>query len=538
VTERVFSKPGLKTFKLKTDMGDLSVKRFLIIAVSFVLSYITTMLFDLRDNKSLLLFGIVNTIFLWLGFIIFPGENSPKQSRIKKNLKQENTSSILEDNELKNSLKQILDNALNLNNALENIRNGTVESGKAAEDIAMDTQDIVEQNNNQLSIVYEVTDNSNSISQMISKASAYANSANQEAQNATKISVDAESEVKKVVGTMEQIHEITEEMTLQVKTLSEKSKQIDEIISAITGIASQTNLLALNAAIEAARAGEHGKGFAVVADEVRKLAEQSNSAAAKVGEIIRQIQADIDSSSKSFYQVMNCVVEGVNVSKSAGEMIEEIIGIFKQTAKQTQNIQELLENTVENSQAVLCITQKNQVMAQSNANTIQSIAAAVEEQSASIEEINGNIEIITQVSEEIKQHIASAIMDKIMFSKALELKDRIEKNKDFTGSASEMEILAKELGVDEVDYSDTEGVICASNLQSAIGLDLYDVNMRQNNFDLRRHLFVDEKLYSVTPLIKSEQSGQLFKFIEIADLKKQIIYQVGLSYESLNKLLN
>jgi methyl-accepting chemotaxis protein len=519
-------------------MGDLSVKRFLIIAVSFVLSYITTMLFDLKDNKSLLLFGIANSIFLLLGFIMFPGENSLKQNRIKKNLQQENASSILEDYELKNSLKQILDNALNLNNALENIRNGTVESGKAAEDIALDTQNIVEQNNNQLSIVYEVTDNSNSISQMISQASEYANSANQEAQNATKISIDAGSEVKKVVGTMEQIHEITEEMTLQVKTLSEKSKQIDEIISAITGIASQTNLLALNAAIEAARAGEHGKGFAVVADEVRKLAEQSNSAASKVGEIIRQIQADIDSSSKSFYHVINCVVGGVNVSKSAGEMIEEIIGIFKQTAKQTQNIQELLENTVENSQTVLSITQKNQVMAQSNANTIQSIAAAVEEQSASIEEINGNIEIITQVSEEIKQHIASAVMDKIMFNKALELKDRIEKNKDFTGSASEMEILAEELGVDEVDYSNIEGVICASNLQSAIGLDLYDVNMRQNNFDLKRHLFVDEKSYSVTPLIKSEQSGQLFKFIEIADLEKQIIYQVGLSYESLNKLLN
>jgi hypothetical protein len=101
-----------------------------------------------------------------------------------------------------------------------------------------------------------------------------------------------------------------------------------------------------------------------------------------------------------------------------------------------------------------------------------------------------------------------------------------------------MEKLAKDLGVDEVDYTDTKGVICVSNMQTAVGLDLYEVMLRQNKFDLKKHLFADKNPYAVSPLLKSEQSGKLFKFLEIAGFEKQIMYQVGLSYESLNKLLD
>lgn len=514
------------------------MRKILIIIVSLALSYIATVLSGFKDNKSLLLFGLVNSLSIWLGFFLFINDNSFMKNKPRNKDKQNNTNIVLEDSELKNSLRSIFENALNLNQALENIRSGSIESGKAAEEIATNTQDIVMQNIEQLKIVNQVTENSNNISDMISSASGFANSANHEAHNATKTSVDAGSEIVKLVETMEQIQETTEQTTLKINTLSQKSKQIDEIVAAITNIASQTNLLALNAAIEAARAGEHGKGFAVVADEVRKLAEQSNQAASKVGEIIREIQGDIESSSKAFYLVTNYVTEGTNASKSAGELIKKIIETFEQTAARTQDIQELLTHTVQKSQTVLSITQKNQTMAQDTANTTQSIAAAAEEQNASIEEINSNIEVINQVAEEIKQHIASVIMNKIMYNKALELKGKIEKIKGFTGSNSEMQKLSEELGIDEADYSDTNGVVCASNLQSAIGLNLYDVMMRQNNFDLKKHLFIDKKPYSVSPLIKSEQSGKLFKFLMIADFEKQIVYQVGLSYEALIKLLN
>ena len=110
-------------------------------------------------------------------------------------------------------------------------------------------------------------------------------------------------------------------------------------------------------------------------------------------------------------------------------------------------------------------------------------------------------------------------------------------DKNFNGSNSDMKKIAEALQVDEIDITDSEGVICSSNLESALGLDLYGVMLKQSDFDLKKHLLSDKNIYSVTPLVRSEQTGTFFKYIEIADLEHDVIYQVGLSYEALIKLL-
>jgi methyl-accepting chemotaxis protein len=514
------------------------MRKILILVISLVVAYIITIFSSLKGNYALLLFGIINSLFLWFGAFLFKKQDLSKNKQIKNNVSKENGNIILEDNKFKNSLKSILENAIHLNAALESIRAGASDSGKAAENIAFNTQNIVEQNNEQLAIVNQVTENAKEITDMISSASQLADSTNLEAQNSAKISIDAGNVVKNVVETMQKIQNTTLQTTAKINTLSEKSKQIGEIISVITGITSQTNLLALNAAIEAARAGEHGKGFAVVADEVRKLAEQSNNSSSKISEIIREIQKDIDSSSLSFQEVTNYVAEGVGVTKTAGDMIKEIVGTFMKTAKQTEEIQNLLGNTVKNSHTVLSITDRNQEMTQTTADATELIAAASEEQNASIEEINSNIEIITKLSEGIKQNIASVVMDKIMYNKALELKNRIEKNKDFKGSVAEMKKICEELALDEVDMTDSNGVLKASNNASAIGVDIYEMMLKQSNVDLKKFLFIDKNPYSASLLVNSKQTGKLFKFLVLPDYEKQIIYQVGLSYDSLVKLLS
>lgn len=171
--------------------------------------------------------------------------------------------------------------------------------------------------------------------------------------------------VDETVAGMQQLSEAVGQSATIITELGKSSDQIGEIVRVIEDIADQTNLLALNAAIEAARAGEQGRGFAVVADEVRKLAERTTKATKEIGDMIRQIQKDTKSAVSSMEEGTGKVTSGVELANKTGDALTRI-----------------------------------QDMVQSTASMIQQIAGAAEEQSTATIQIASDLETVAQVTRE------------------------------------------------------------------------------------------------------------------------------------------
>ncbi|MGD8190695.1 methyl-accepting chemotaxis protein [Brevibacillus ginsengisoli] len=241
------------------------------------------------------------------------------------------------------------------------------------------------------------------VKQIAATAQGVSQAANQTSEKA-ELGNDA---IQTAVQQMNSINLTVNELAKVIKGLGERSLEIGQITEVITSISAQTNLLALNAAIEAARAGEHGRGFAVVADEVRKLAEQSVGSAQQISQLIAHIQDETSKAVESMGMATREVMEGIGVVNTAGESFEQIQGSVIEVARQIQEVsaasEQMLASTTQVHQAIDSVTE----VALQAASGTQNVSAAAQEQFASMEEISTSANSLSKMAEDLQTVIGT-----------------------------------------------------------------------------------------------------------------------------------
>lgn len=277
---------------------------------------------------------------------------------------------------MKNSINNLSDS---LNGIIKDVADAVEATASASNQISSSSEEMSAGAREQSRQTLEVAGAVEEMTKTILETSKNSSSAADAAGNSKSIANEGGKVVKETIAGMNRVADVVKKSAEKVHALGKSSNQIGEIIQVINDIADQTNLLALNAAIEAARAGEQGRGFAVVADEVRKLAERTTKATKEIAEMIKTIQKDTDEAVGSMQTGTAEVENGKKLADQAGRSLEQIIAVTE----------EVLD-----------------VSAQ--------VASASEEQSATAEQIGKNIETISSVTNETTsgiQQIAKASED-------------------------------------------------------------------------------------------------------------------------------
>lgn len=220
--------------------------------------------------------------------------------------------------------------------------------------------------------------------------------------DSTELSSKGETLVQKTADQMNTIDHSVKKAEQVVKGLEIKSKDITNILRVINGIADQTNLLALNAAIEAARAGEYGRGFSVVAEEVRKLAVQSADSAKEIESLISEIVKEIHTSLNVLQSVNNEVETGLVMTDETKQSFKHISNMTKEIAATLQNMNATVEELSAGAQEISAASNDITAISKESSDGIQDIAASAEEQLASMEEISSSAQTLEKMSEELR----------------------------------------------------------------------------------------------------------------------------------------
>jgi len=279
-----------------------------------------------------------------------------------------------------------------LRSLVTQINDTTVQVSSAAHETQATAMHLAEASDHQAAQITTASSAVNQMASSIEEVSTNANDLANEASKSVEIANKGSTVVQDTISGMDTIREQIQETSKRIKRLGESSQEIGDIVEIINDISEQTNILALNAAIQAAMAGDAGRGFAVVADEVQRLAERSGNATKQIEALVKTIQADTNEAVISMERSTSEVVQGARLAQNAGGALEEIEHVSSSLAKL---IQAISDTTRQQSVAAISIS--------GSMNVVQEITTQT---SAGTNETAASIGNLAELANDLRQSVA------------------------------------------------------------------------------------------------------------------------------------
>lgn len=419
---------------------------------------------------------------------------------------------------------------------VENLLTNAGETNRSAEEIAISISEIA---NGASEISESATSTMENMREMVDSSGEIKDFAQTTLDDSIKMQETTDESAERLrvlVDSIRSTSDINDQLAEGIGELEEHANQISNIAVEVTDISEQTNLLALNAAIEAARAGEHGRGFAVVADEVRSLAEESTSSAARIDDLVATISENINIVVDTMREQVDKAEEDIHLANRSKEDFNTISEITNTTVQSFKRVQNLIELQIEKADDISQLMEDIVASVEETSAESQEVSAGSEEQSAAMEQVFQYIENLDSIAQELadsfneykaglqvgddyRERLASArsLMDKLLTTSSFQNED-----------LNEIEDLIKEAVanndyIELLSFIDSQGTVTVASSNEVKGVnvshrDYFKEAIQGNNFESEPYISTATDDFSMSVAVPVKDSSGSIQGILLADI--------------------